>query len=218
MAQRRDKPYIWVTWLTKLLVGENHCEWAAWFKANHDRSSYAKMPSSFDATAWQLEHTDLLARVRSNMESEGKVVTTEAQNAFTLTGRTAVLGGKPDLVTVSGQIGTIVDVKTGTPSAAHHVQVMLYMYALPLALPRYRGVVFDGRIEYLDHDVQVPPDAIDETFTTNLTELIRRLAAPGPPRAVPSVLECGFCDITASDCTERTEAEESDSGGETNDF
>ena len=29
MAERRDKPNIWMTWLTKLLVGENSCEWAA---------------------------------------------------------------------------------------------------------------------------------------------------------------------------------------------
>ena len=29
MAQvRRDGPYIWVTWLTRLLVGENPCEWS----------------------------------------------------------------------------------------------------------------------------------------------------------------------------------------------
>ena len=29
--RRRDEPYIWVTWLTRLLVGENSCEWAVWF-------------------------------------------------------------------------------------------------------------------------------------------------------------------------------------------
>ena len=26
---RGGGPYIWVTWLTRLLVGENSCEWAA---------------------------------------------------------------------------------------------------------------------------------------------------------------------------------------------
>jgi len=64
MAQRRDTPYVWVTWLTKLLVGENSCEWAAWFKANHYSSSYDKVPSTFDATEWQLQHTELLNKVR----------------------------------------------------------------------------------------------------------------------------------------------------------
>ena len=33
MAQRRaDGPYLWVTWLTRPLVAENACEWAAWFR------------------------------------------------------------------------------------------------------------------------------------------------------------------------------------------
>ena len=65
MAERRDKPYLWVTWLTKLLVGENSCEWAAWFRANHENRSYDKVPSNFDATEWQLHHTELLSKVRA---------------------------------------------------------------------------------------------------------------------------------------------------------
>ena len=31
----RDFPYIWATWLPRLLTGENSCEWAVWFKAHH---------------------------------------------------------------------------------------------------------------------------------------------------------------------------------------
>ena len=37
---RQDGPYIWVTWLTKLLVGENSCEWSAWFRAQHEGWSW----------------------------------------------------------------------------------------------------------------------------------------------------------------------------------
>ena len=95
MAQRRDTPYVWVTWLTKLLVGENSCEWAAWFRANHEGQSYDKVPSTFDATEWQLQHTHLLTKIRAEIEAAGKGVFTENQNSFTLRGRTAVLGGKP---------------------------------------------------------------------------------------------------------------------------
>ena len=37
MAQlRATGPYIWVTWLPRLLSGEGSCEWAAWFKAQHE--------------------------------------------------------------------------------------------------------------------------------------------------------------------------------------
>ena len=51
----RDGPYIWVTWLTKLMVGENSCEWAAWFKSHFQ--GYDKVPNDFDVTAWQMAHT-----------------------------------------------------------------------------------------------------------------------------------------------------------------
>ena len=45
MAQPRAAgPYVWVTWLSELLVGENPCEWGSWFKAQHDGSSWDKIP------------------------------------------------------------------------------------------------------------------------------------------------------------------------------
>ncbi len=31
MALPREHPYIWATWLARLLAGEAHCEWAGWF-------------------------------------------------------------------------------------------------------------------------------------------------------------------------------------------
>ena len=34
MAVPRETPYIWATWLPRLLTGENSCEWAVWFKAH----------------------------------------------------------------------------------------------------------------------------------------------------------------------------------------
>ena len=45
MPEERVTPYIWVSWLTKLMVGESMCEWAAWFKAWNESWSYKKMPS-----------------------------------------------------------------------------------------------------------------------------------------------------------------------------
>ena len=35
MAVPRETPYIWTTWLPRLLTGENSCEWVVWFKAQH---------------------------------------------------------------------------------------------------------------------------------------------------------------------------------------
>ena len=46
VERQRDGPYyIWVTWLTILLVGENCCEWAAWFHAQHEGWSLTKVPN-----------------------------------------------------------------------------------------------------------------------------------------------------------------------------
>ena len=55
MAQLRAAgPYVWVTWFSKLLVGENSCGWGFWFTAQHDGSSWDKIPSDFDQVRWML--------------------------------------------------------------------------------------------------------------------------------------------------------------------
>ena len=96
MAISRDKPYIWVTWLTKLLVGENSCEWAAWFRAHY--TNFRRAPDDFDSAGWQMNHTALLNEVRDRLQAEGRTVFIEKQNRFVLRGTSATLGGKPDLI------------------------------------------------------------------------------------------------------------------------
>jgi hypothetical protein len=81
--------------------------------------------------------------------------------------------------------------------------MMVYMYAVPRALPEYEGLTFDGRVVYEDHEVPIPHTAVDETFTTNLTALIGRIASRAPARKVPSDMECGFCNIPSAECPER---------------
>ena len=217
MPVGRNSPYIWVTWLTKLLVGENSCEWAAWFRAHHETWSYEKVPSAFDATTWQLNHTALLNRIRGQLEAQGQTVFTENQNSFHLRGNVATLGGKPDLIAVDGNKGTIYDAKTGKSSPSHHIQVMAYMYAVPRALGQYRGVTFEGNVVYQDQEVTIPESAVGEPFIENLSQLIRRVANSMPARKVPSPMECGFCNLTKADCPERA-AGDMMQEGETNDF
>ena len=84
MAEPRQSPYVWVTWLTKLLVGEDSCEWASWFKAQHEGWSWDKVPSTFDLAKWTMDHTALLGRVRAELEGNGYAVFEESQNQFTL--------------------------------------------------------------------------------------------------------------------------------------
>ena len=220
MAQlRTNGPYIWTTWLTRLLVGEQSCEWASWFRANHEGWSWARVPDTFDNTAWQMSHTAQLQVVRAKWEDLGYRVYTEGQNSFALRGWSATLGGKPDLVAVRNGSGAVIDVKSGKDSPSHCAQVMLYQYALPKALPQYRGLELDGVVEYPDHSVEIPATAINDGFVEQVAALIGRIASVTPARRVPSLPECGFCNITGADCPERMERGDDDGGvGETDDF
>ena len=214
---RRNGPYIWVTWLSKLLTGEQSCEWAAWFKAHYENRSWEKVPIPFDQTGWLLEHSARVVDVRGQWEADGYRVFTEGQNAFALRGQTATLGGKPDLIAARDGGGTIIDIKTGQPSPAHNVQVMLYMYAVPKALTEYRATAFNGVVAYPGHSVEIPATAVDGRFVEHMGRLVRRLAADSPARKVPSMGECRFCNVTAVDCRERMDGE-GPGEGETADF
>jgi len=203
LAKKRESPYIWATWLTRLLVGEHCCEWGAWFKTHHASGSFARVPDTFDHAAWQVNHTNRLREVRARLEAEGKAVFVESQNSFVLRGTTAALGGKPDIIAIQGDTGTILDIKTGKSSPAHTAQVMLYMYAVPKVLRQYKGMKLDGRVVYNDREVEIPTSAVNEVFVNNLAALIKRLAVPFPPPKIANSVECSFCDITAADCPER---------------
>ena len=87
----------------------------------------------------------------------------------------------------------------------HKVQVMIYQYALPLALPQYSNVRIGGEVIYPNHTVRIPRGALPGQFIEGLGSLIRRLAAETPAKRVPSLQECRFCDISAADCYERVD-------------
>ena len=180
MPQQREHPYIWATWLPRLLTGENSCEWAIWFKAHHQ--NWTRIPSDFNQAEWMLNHTALLNERRANWEVGGYDVDIEGQNSFQLRGRSATLSGKPDLIARREDDAAIVDTKTGQESPSHSVQVMIYLYAVPRALEKYRNAKLRGQVTYRDHTVRVPAEAVGEEFVQNLGALIRRLAADEPAR------------------------------------
>ena len=163
------------------------------------------MPSDFDQTSWLLNHTALLKEQRQRWEQQGYSVLTEGQNSFNLRGSSAVLAGKPDLVARRRDQVTVIDAKTGRPSPAHAIQVLIYMYALPRALEWYRELSIAGQVAYTHHVVDIPAEAVDGRFVESLGGLIRRLASQMPVRRVPSQVECRFCEITPTDCPERAD-------------
>ena len=88
---------------------------------------------------------------------------------------------------------------------------------LPRAQERYRGLTVAGQVAYPDHVVDIPAEAVDEAFVSNVIALITRLASETPARRVPSTGECRICQITPTDCPERTD-DRSPKEGTTDDF
>jgi hypothetical protein len=205
MAAPRPEPYIWTTWLTKLLAGEESCEWGAWFRAHYQ--TYDRVPDTFDRTVWQLQHTALLSDVRENLESEKYAVFLERQNNFRLRSQQSgiTIGGRPDLIAIKGNYGLICDAKTGQARPSDHVQVMIYMWGVPHAFPQYRTVSFSGKVAYRGHTVDIPPGAVNESFIGSVGRLIRRVGGSEPLSRFPSALECGFCQIAGTECPARIE-------------
>ncbi len=216
MAEQRDFPYIWATWLPKLLTGENSCEWAVWFKAHH--KGWARQPSDFDQSAWMQAHTSLLNQQIEEREERGHEVSVENQNAFRLVGETAILGGKADLITRHGDRVRVIDVKAGQERPWHAAQMRIYMYAIPRARPEFADARIAGEVVYRDRVSRVPRGSVNRGFIRDMGALIRRLASDEPARRVPSAQECRFCDITSEDCPARIEVDTKRKAVATDDF
>ena len=208
MKQKRDKPYVWVTWLTKFITGEQQCEYAAWLKAHYKLD---KAPSNFNSRQWNIDHTQLLHKRRDELESKGCKVKLEDQNSLKVPfPKGAIVAGKADLVGLVLQDGVIIggmvdDCKTGKPKDSDQVQVMLYMMFLPICIEEYAGVKFRGHVVYHDHNVPIEWVEIDSNFQELIGKLVTRIVAKEPCRKAPSYNECRWCDVLKADCPERIE-------------
>jgi hypothetical protein len=202
MTEKRDSPYAWVTWITKLLSGEAHCEWAAWFRSHY--AQFEKRPSNFDFAKWSAEHAQKVRERASALQKEAFSVTIEDQNKFGLRGNSgALLGGKPDIIAIKGSDVLVLDCKTGQPRGADYFQVLIYMLALPFVRPQFRGKRITGQVDYSDQSLRIGPDDVTEEITSRIWALLEHIGGPNELTQVPSPDECAFCDITRSDCPVR---------------
>jgi hypothetical protein len=205
MKEERPNPYIWVTWLTKIMTGENQCRWASWFRSHYKAD---KVPSDFDLAAWTAEHNLLLQRRKEELKSKGFTVYIEDQNSFKLRGKTGIeVSGKADIVAIKGDEAYVEDCKTGNPRNSDHMQVLIYILSLPLAASHCKGKTLEGRLIYRDDIVDIPSAKIDESLKVLFGETVRIIGGAEPPEKVPSWGECRFCDITKADCPERVVGE-----------
>ena len=180
-------PYIYPTWLPKLLAGLDRCEWKVWFQVQHDGKTWQKLDSGFNLTRYNIEHTELLRLCTEEYEGRGFTVTVERQNDFRLNLEGATISGRPDLVASRDEETIIVDVKAAKPNPSHEIQVMLYMAWLPLADRRYQDIRLQGQVYYAeDQAIDIPASAVDQRFRDIVKELISRLASKTPARKAPA--------------------------------
>lgn len=200
MATRRaGKPYIYVTWLAKLLGG-HECIWSAWYKAHFKYQKYEEQAS--DLVKWNRDHTKLMAARQRQLEADGWTCTVEEANAFKLEGASAVVAGKPDLVAVKGDRVLVVDGKTGPERESDIWQVLLYLWAVPKSRPDL-PTALEGEVFYKTNTLSLTPEELDDERLTRIIDLIRQIAADTPPAKKPSRFECRACNIGPADCPQR---------------
>jgi len=200
---RRDgKPYIWVTWLAKLLGGQQ-CVWSAWFKAHF---KYAKFEQDGAQLAeWNREHTALMRSIVDDLRENGWSVTVEGQNEFKLEGKAAVVAGKSDAIaTMPGHV-LVVDGKTGRERESDWWQVFIYLFALEAERPQLlAGNKVNGEVIYKTGDQQhVRMSDLNEARRDDLVRMIKMVASDTEPPRAPSRGECLRCNIGPSDCPQR---------------
>ena len=190
--------------MAREIVGVNYAQ-TPLIQVNHI------MPSDSDsATKWNMEHTDLMNKLVERLEEQDCEIFIECQNSFRVESSRSgvVVGGTPDIITVHpGGRTVIYDAKTGQESASHIVQVQLYMYLLPKSgIQRWRDKKFEGVVVYADgSERRISADSVDDAFVSRVAEFMRKMTSDMPPRRVPSLAECGFCELTPADCPDRVE-------------
>lgn len=195
----RAKPYVWVSWITKLIAGEHDCWWAAWFKAHHQE--YDKLldgeRESF-LSKWTKIHDGMVRSLARNAKSAGYTVRVESQGEWKLSGRAGDLAGKPD-VTARKDSGPVrvVDAKSGKRRESDKWQLRIYAYALLRTI--FVGQPLELKVLYKDgfSDVDYDPS----THDPEIEAAMRKVTAPEEPLKIPSRSECSRCDIAA--CTMR---------------
>lgn len=195
---RGGLPFVWCTWLSGVLAGDRQCLWAPWFRS-HFR--FDKRPdSTFNLAAWSAEHNALVDIRRQELEAEGWTVTIENENAFRWHGKTAILAGKPDLIARRPGEFLVVDGKTGQQRNSDWWQVLIYLVALP---PVFGAGHWRGEVLYKNqHRVAIEPEELTPERREQIFARLRTCGSSDRPAKTPSVTECRFCDITASDCPE----------------
>ena len=202
MMERRRKVYIWPTWITGLLSGDKHCEWAAWVRAHYHYEKRQETGRENSLSQWKAEHAAFVTAHAENLRADGWSVRFEDQNKFNYIGKAATVGGCPDIVAVKPGLVRIDDAKTGKERDSDFWQVAVYGMLLPLVDDSISELVVWGNVIYKNRTREIMPIQILEARPM-IVDRIKRTSDDTTPRRTPSGSECAFCDING--CPERIE-------------
>jgi CRISPR/Cas system-associated exonuclease Cas4 (RecB family) len=219
---RRKKPYVWVSWLTKLLSGEERCWYRLWYKAHFKYEKVAdpaceackdggtggpcEDPETCRVSffrSYNEKHDAITNRREAELKAEGYVTRKEKDAEFKLQGKSADVAGKPDLVGVQGQEVLVIDAKSGRRRDSDHWQVLIYMFGLPLS---WLGGEFKLRGEVAYKDGNVAVQSLTTASRNRIVAAVNRASEPEPPAAAPSAQECKYCDVAACEYRYKAEA------------
>ena len=207
MTIPRAAPYIWISWLPKLLAGEDHCFWKAWFRAHF--TGYEKLEDDkFEKGAWMSDHAIMVYERAKALRAAGYAVTVEGENKFVFrTQSGAELSGKPDIVAVNAKECLVIDCKTGKERYSDKIQVLLYLLVWPYVRPQHEELIHRGEVEYRTRSIEVLAGEADDGFRQAIKIMVRDIAGDTPLPRVPCFAECKWCDIPTSECPARVAAE-----------
>lgn len=204
--EQRRKVFIWPTWISGLLSGDKHCEWAAWIRAHYFYTKREEVGRENTLSQWKADHARFVSEHATQLTTEGWLVRFEDQNRFSYHGKAATVGGCPDVVAIKPGVVRIDDAKTGKPRDSDYWQVAIYGMLLPLVDESISELVVYGNVVYKDRVRPVGPADIVRAQPL-IVDRIKRTAADVPPPRTPSANECAFCDV--ADCPDRIESSES---------
>ena len=151
MPVPRTIPKTYVTWLAKLLSGDNACLFFVWFRSWH--SVFRKVPQKHDFSEWNMRHTMHLHDLADKLEEQGCDVFLEGQNWFETRGEGSFDNQRQagHHRAEPGRFGDDLRREDRTARVSDEIQVKLYMFLLPRSgHRRWQGVTFDGCVVYAD--------------------------------------------------------------------
>src|SRR5262245_59742284 len=176
-------PSFWVTHLAKVLIGENPCLLQPWLLSRY------KWPKTVSAgmSAWKEAHTRALRELADQYRRNGYKV--DLERFYRVTGQTAVLSGKADLIaTKAGERPLVIDVKTGVGRDCDVAHVVITMLMLPLAWNV--DMTFSGLVVYPEREgVDVTARQAAE-LRSKVFSLLRELATMDRPAPSPGRDAC----------------------------